>query len=108
MEYFQYDDFTKFIFNSDQCTESGAKMITMHLLEGLNIMYKMGFTHRDLKPQVGYIEILSRSKAVFLTRKSDIIAVRIFSSFNALLGGEKRSATSVLRNVSFKQMIRLP
>jgi serine/threonine protein kinase len=52
MEYFQYGDLHKFILNSGPCTEFGAKMITMQLLEGLNIMHEMGFTHRDLKPQV--------------------------------------------------------
>ena len=54
MEYFQYGDLHKFIPNSGPCTESGAKMITMQLLEGLDIMHKIGFTHRDLKPQVGH------------------------------------------------------
>jgi serine/threonine protein kinase len=54
MEYFQYGDLHKFIENSSPCTESGAKRITMQLLEGLDVMHEMGFTHRDLKPQVSY------------------------------------------------------
>jgi serine/threonine protein kinase len=54
MEYFQYCDLHKFIENSGPCTESDAKRITLQLLEGLDVMHEMGFTHRDLKPQVGY------------------------------------------------------
>jgi serine/threonine protein kinase len=54
MEYFQDGDLHKFISNFGPCTESGAKRITMQLLEGLEVMHEMGFTHRDLKPQVGY------------------------------------------------------
>jgi serine/threonine protein kinase len=54
MEYFQYGDLYKFILNSGPCTESSVKMIMMQLLEGLNIMHELGFTHRDLKPQVGH------------------------------------------------------
>jgi serine/threonine protein kinase len=54
MEYFQNGDLHKVIENFGPCTESGAKRITMQLLEGLDVMHEMGFTHRDLKPQVGY------------------------------------------------------
>ena len=52
MEYFQYGDLHKFILHSGPCTEFGAKVITIQLLEGLGIMHQMGFAHRDLKPQV--------------------------------------------------------
>jgi serine/threonine protein kinase len=53
MKYFQNGDLHKVIENFGPCTESGAKKITMQLLEGLDVMHEMGFTHRDLKPQVG-------------------------------------------------------
>jgi serine/threonine protein kinase len=32
--------------------ENDAKIISRQLLEGLQIMHKKGFTHRDLKPNV--------------------------------------------------------
>lgn len=54
MEYFRYGDLHKFIGDTGPCQESGAKIITAQLLEGLKVMHEMGFTHRDLKPQVGH------------------------------------------------------
>jgi serine/threonine protein kinase len=55
MEYFQHGKLHIFILNFGPSTESGAKVITMRLLDGLDIMRDMGFTHQDLKPQVGHI-----------------------------------------------------
>jgi serine/threonine protein kinase len=54
MEYFQHGDLFRVIQDVGSCMEQGAKVITMQLLEGLSIMHDMGFTHRDLKPQVGH------------------------------------------------------
>jgi serine/threonine protein kinase len=67
--------------------EPGAKMITMQLLEGLDIMHEMGFSHRDLKPQVGHIWKFFTSSTVSFTKKSDTIVFRTFLSLGALLSG---------------------
>jgi serine/threonine protein kinase len=53
MEYFPHGDLEGYI--SQGITEAGAKIICMQLLEGLSLMHRLGFTHRDLKPQVGII-----------------------------------------------------
>ena len=50
MEYFEHGDLQKFMNSS--FPESDVGIITRQLLEGLNVMHKHGFTHRDLKPQV--------------------------------------------------------
>jgi hypothetical protein len=86
MEYFQYSDLHKFIENSSPCTESGAKRITMQLLEGLDVMHEMGFTHRDLKPQVGYTNPF-KIEYHFFYEESDIAMLRMFLSLGALLNG---------------------
>jgi serine/threonine protein kinase len=36
----------------DETRENDVKSISQQLLEGLQIMHKKGFTHRDLKPLV--------------------------------------------------------
>lgn len=51
MEYFQYGDLDAYI--DAGISEDGAKLICAQLLDGLSLMHRMGFTHRDLKPQVG-------------------------------------------------------
>ena len=51
MEYFPHGDLQGCI--SNKLTEDDAKLITGQLLEGLSVMHKNNFTHRDLKPQVG-------------------------------------------------------
>ena len=51
MEYFPYGDLEDYITRG--ITEDGAKMICTQLLDGLSSMHRIGFTHRDLKPQVG-------------------------------------------------------
>jgi calcium/calmodulin-dependent protein kinase I len=50
MEYFPYGDLDKYI--AAGFSEYEAKWITVQLLEGLAIMHKNKFTHRDLKPKV--------------------------------------------------------
>ncbi|KAI9788350.1 MAG: Ankyrin repeat domain-containing protein 50 [Peltula sp. TS41687] len=50
MEYFPHGDLQGCI-NSNELTEDDVKPITSQLLEGLSIMHKNKFTHRDLKPQ---------------------------------------------------------
>lgn len=54
MEYFPLGDLHKCVASSGVCTEDEAKAVACQLLEGLNFMHQMGFTHRDLKPQVSY------------------------------------------------------
>ena len=50
MEYFPYGDLEDHI--SPGITEDGVKVICTQLLDGLRLMHRIGFTHRDLKPQV--------------------------------------------------------
>jgi hypothetical protein len=49
MEYFPKGDLSIY---QGYIGEDEAKTITLQLLEGLQIMHKKGFTHRDLKPNV--------------------------------------------------------
>ena len=51
MEYFENGDLSQHL--TTKVSEDEARIITKQLLEGLSIMHKGGFTHRDLKPQVG-------------------------------------------------------
>ena len=50
MEYFKHGDLQNFM--DSPLPERDVGIITRQLLEGLNVMHKHGFTHRDLKPQV--------------------------------------------------------
>lgn len=52
MEYIECGDLASLILEEEDLTESDARTITMQLLEGLNIMHKNGFCHRDIKPKV--------------------------------------------------------
>lgn len=54
MEYIPHGDLG--MYNGD-IKEDDAKIISQQLLEGLQIMHKKGFTHRDLKPQVFSISL---------------------------------------------------
>ncbi len=51
MEYFEYGDLGNY-FDGKCWTESNAKILASQLLEGLQVMHKQGFAHRDLKPAV--------------------------------------------------------
>jgi calcium/calmodulin-dependent protein kinase I len=88
MEYFQHGDLYKCILHSGPCTEREAKVITIQLLEGLETMHKLGYTHRDLKPHVSHAYKSIPNQA--LARKSDIRGYRIFLSLNALQNGWSR------------------
>ena len=50
MEYFKHGDLQNFM--ESPFSERDVGIVTRQLLEGLNVMHKHGFTHRDLKPQV--------------------------------------------------------
>jgi serine/threonine protein kinase len=50
MEYFPYGDLEKYIIKG--ISEDDTRAICAQLLDGLNLMHSIGFTHRDLKPQV--------------------------------------------------------
>lgn len=50
MEYFPHGDLDAYI--QAGVSEDGAKLICGQLLDGLSLMHQIGFTHRDLKPQV--------------------------------------------------------
>lgn len=49
MEYLQHGDLGNYI--NGGIGEDGARMICAQLLDGLAMMHRIGFTHRDLKPQ---------------------------------------------------------
>lgn len=49
MEYFEKGTLDRFI--GEDMTENDARVITVQLLEGLEIMHNEAFAHRDLKPQ---------------------------------------------------------
>jgi len=51
MEYFPMGTLDNFI--DEKLYEGDVRKISLQLLEGLHIMHEEGFTHRDLKPQVG-------------------------------------------------------
>jgi serine/threonine protein kinase len=88
MEYFQYGDLHKCILRSGPCTEREAKVMAVQLLKGLEIMHKLDFTHRDLKPHVSHAYNPISKQA--LTRKSDIRVYRTFLSLNTLQNGWSR------------------
>lgn len=50
MEYLQHGDLDAYI--DAGVSEADTKLICTQLLDGLSLMHSMGFTHRDLKPQV--------------------------------------------------------
>ena len=50
MEYFKHGNLQNFM--DSPLPERDVGIITRQLLEGLNVMHKHGFTHRDMKPQV--------------------------------------------------------
>ena len=52
MEYIQNGDLHAYIADRTTVTESDAQTISSQLLEGLQVMHKNNFAHRDLKPQV--------------------------------------------------------
>jgi serine/threonine protein kinase len=49
MEYIPHGDLGMY---DGEIKDDDARIISQQLLEGLQIMHKKGFTHRDLKPQV--------------------------------------------------------
>jgi serine/threonine protein kinase len=59
MEYFEKGDLAQHI--PAISTEDEVWKITNDLLHGLKIMHAEGFAHRDLKPQVVYLFILTRT-----------------------------------------------
>jgi serine/threonine protein kinase len=62
MEYLPYGDLNSFIEKG--IPEEEVKLIAIQLLEGLVIMHKNSFTHRDLKPTVreilGFLTIINK------------------------------------------------
>ena len=64
MEYFKHGDLQNFM--DSPLPERDVGIITRQLLEGLNVMHKHGFTHRDLKRQVLTPSDPSQAKSFFL------------------------------------------
>jgi calcium/calmodulin-dependent protein kinase I len=56
MEYISHGHLRKYleVERPDGGGEREAKVITRQLLEGLVIIHRYGFAHRDLKPEVRY------------------------------------------------------
>ena len=63
MEYFKHGDLQNFM--DSPLPERDVGIITRQLLEGLNVMHKLGFTHRDLKPQVSTPSDPSQAQSSF-------------------------------------------
>ena len=63
MEYFRHGDLQNFM--DSPLPERVVGIITRQLLEGLNVMHKHGFTHRDLKPQVSTPSHPSQAQSSF-------------------------------------------
>lgn len=57
MEYIDGGDLMELILRKN-LTEHHARSIARQLLEGLRAMHENNFCHRDLKPQVGYWNLL--------------------------------------------------
>lgn len=53
MEFFEHGDLGAYLRQYGVLAEEKAKIVTLQILEGLEIMHRHNFTHRDLKPQVG-------------------------------------------------------
>ena len=64
MEYFKHGDLQNFM--DSPLAERDVGIVTRQLLEGLNVMHKLGFTHRDLKPQVSTPSDRSQAQSLFL------------------------------------------
>ena len=64
MEYFEHGDLQNFM--NSPLPECDVGIITRQLLEGLNVMHKHGFTHRDLKPQVSTPSVPSQARSSLL------------------------------------------
>lgn len=52
MEYLPNRDLYSLLQDRPPLSESDAKQVVGQVLQGLNIMHKAGFAHRDIKPQV--------------------------------------------------------
>ena len=114
MEYFPYGDLEDYIARG--ITEDSTKMICAQLLEGLSKMHSIGFTHRDLKPQVGsslvyrnpyfcYISDHSRTQNIFVVSTEPQWWVKIGD-----FGISKRIATeqTALRTQAGTQQFQAP
>lgn len=53
MEYLRHGDLSKYVTNG--IPEPEIKEIAENILRGLEVMHQHGYTHRDIKPQVGRI-----------------------------------------------------
>ena len=93
MEYFPYGDLEDYITRG--ITENGAKMICAQLLDGLSLMHSIGFTHRDLKPQVGS-SVVCRNP--YFCHVSDHSRRRTSSLYLQNLSGGSRSETLAFQN----------
>jgi len=59
MEYIEGGDLKSFIKNRGRAmTEPESQIITRQIIEGLIVMHSYGITHRDLKPEVCYLDNL--------------------------------------------------
>jgi len=56
MEYLPYGALSK--YTTSALLEISIKEIAEDTLQGLKVMHKEGFTHRDIKPEVGNLEHL--------------------------------------------------
>lgn len=59
MEYFPYGDLQQYL--GTPIPEQEGQLILFQILEGLHFMHTSGFAHRDLKPAVSPVAIMSES-----------------------------------------------
>lgn len=94
MEYMEYGDLDLHL--KRPLPENEARVITLQIAEGLNLLHENGFAHRDLKPAVKSSS--SRTEKI-VANKSRIS----LSSAKALIGGSKL-VILVSANVSMRKM----
>jgi serine/threonine protein kinase len=87
--YFPYGDLENYI--TQGIAEDGTKVICAQLLEGLSFMHRIGFTHRDLKPQVLGSSLVCRNP--YPHHVSDNSRRRTSSLYLQDLSGGSRSET---------------
>jgi serine/threonine protein kinase len=67
MEYLEIGDLSTYLRENPPLPENEAKYIAYQVLDGLNMMHRNGFAHRDLKPNVGLFPL--NGKTLLLDRK---------------------------------------
>jgi serine/threonine protein kinase len=73
MEFFPLGDLQHFMVTWPPFPEEATRQIVRQLIEGVNFMHESGFAHRDLKPGVSYLFLLSHIVRSSLNRLQNIL-----------------------------------